>query len=510
LEGEIVGLEAAVVAGHGKKGTKTRRKKLQALKLAEPLRNSPFIYIGQGKQSFVSFDEEITISALRTAVAVGYQNMELLQRYRHLGLGPSQGKYESAAIALTAQATQQPMSDVGLIVSPSPFSPISLGVLAGGNIPLVRSTPMHAWHSQWRAKMITELGWRRPESYDNPVAEALTVRRSVGLMDVTPLGKLELRGAGVPALLAQLYGEHYDSIAIGRASYGVRCNEDGIALDDAVVAHVAAETWYLTIPPGQEQAVYEYVMSELQASGLTQIEVTNLTDSYAAMNLVGPQARLMLQPLTAIDLSETVLPLMSVRLGTVSGVSVKLLRLGFMGELGYELHVPLEQALALWEQLMAAGVAHGIAPIGLEAQRLLRLERGHFIMGRDTVAWRDPFAADVTWAVQLEQPHVGGRPVLVQQQARRLTHKLVGYQMLNANVVPDEVNLIVKPNLSLPTGFEIIGRVTSAAYSPNLNKSIGLCWLPLERSQVGAEFSVRVRGELYTGRVVALPFKGDE
>jgi len=352
--------------------------------------------------------------------------------------------------------------------------------------------------------MMTEAHWRRPECYDNPIAEALVARRSVGLMDVSPLGKLELRGADVPVLLARLYGEHYAKFAVGRAGYGLRCNVAGWVLDDAVIAHIADDTWYLTTSPGREQAVYDSVISEFQASGLAQVAVTHLTDSYAAMNVVGPQARLMLQPLTEIDLSHEAFPLMSARRGTVAGVSVIILRLGVMGELGYELHVPTDHALALWEKLMAVGVAHGIAPIGVAAQRLLRLERGHFILGHDTVEWLDPFVADLTWAVKLEQPDGVGRPSLVRWQSGRLTHKLVGFQMLNANVIPEEANLMVKPNLSLPTGFEIIGQVTSAGYSPNLKQSIGLGWLPIERSQVGAEFSVRVRGELHTGRVVLL------
>jgi sarcosine oxidase subunit alpha len=182
------------------------------------------------------------------------------------------------------------------------------------------------------------------------------------------------------------------------------------------------------------------------------------------------------------------------------------LRIGFTGQLGYELHVPAGYGLYLWETLLEAGQAYGITPFGVEAQRIMRLEKGHFIVGQDTDGLTDPFMADLGWVVKMDKSDFLGKPALVRIQKRGVKQKLAGYQMLDPQVVPEEANQIVQPNPNWPIGLEIVGRVTSARYSPILNQSIGLCWLPVDRSEPDTEFTVRIRGELHTGKVVPLPF----
>jgi sarcosine oxidase subunit alpha len=194
----------------------------------------------------------------------------------------------------------------------------------------------------------------------------------------------------------------------------------------------------------------------------------------------------------------------------VVGVPAIILRIGLTGELGYEIHVPAGYGLYLWETLMAAGKPFGIIPFGVEAQRIMRLEKGHFIVSQDTDGLTDPFMADLEWAVKMDKPTFTGRPSLVRAQRRGITQKLVGYEMLDPNLVPEEANQIVVKNPNWPIGLEIIGRITSARYSPTLKKSIGLCWLPVERSQPGSQFTVRILGELHTGRVIPLPFYDPE
>jgi sarcosine oxidase subunit alpha len=235
-----------------------------------------------------------------------------------------------------------------------------------------------------------------------------------------------------------------------------------------------------------------------------------MTDTYTAMNLTGPNARAALQPLTEIDLSNEVFPYMGARQGTVAGVPVIILRIGFTGELGYEIHAPAGYGLYLWEKLMEAGQPYNITPFGVEAQRIMRLEKGHFIVGQDTDGLTDPLMADLGWAVKMDKADFVGKPSLVRVQRRGVSHKLVGYEMIDPNLVPEEANQIVQPNPNWPIGLEIIGRITSSRYSPTLKKSIGLCWLPVERSAPGSEFTVRIHGELHQGKVVPLPFYDPE
>lgn len=511
LEGQVAGLNAAAEAGFGGGAAAKLSKQVAGLKAAEPVRNSAWVYVPGGKKSFISFDEDVSVKDLKDAVAEGYNSMELLKRYSTLSMGPSQGKYENAnTMALCAEANDLPVGEAGLTTSRPPFSSVPLGTLAGRVMEPVKYTPMHSWHVARGARLMNAGLWKRPDNYGDPTAEVLGTRNGLGLIDVGTLGKLLIRGKDIPALLERLYTNKWSGLAVGRARYGLMINEEGIVADDGVAARLSDDAWYVTVTTGGAEAVYEGIEWNLQSGWNYEVHVSNLTDTYTAMNLTGPHARAALQPLTEIDLSNEAFPYMGVRQGTVAGVPVMLLRIGFTGELGYEIHAPAGHGLYLWETLLAAGQAYNITPFGVEAQRIMRLEKGHFIVSQDTDGLTDPFMAGLDWAVKLDKPNFVGKPSLVRIQQRGVTHKLVGYEMLDPTLVPEEANQIVQPNPQWPIGLEIIGRVTSSRFSPTLKKSIGLCWLPVERSAPGSQFTVRIRGELHQGKVVSLPFYDPE
>jgi sarcosine oxidase subunit alpha len=508
LEGQLAGVAAAAAVGYSSgKAVENLQHQVAALKQEEPVRTSRLIYIPGGKHQFVSFDEDVTVKDVRDAIAEGYASMELLKRYSTVGMGPSQGKYESAAVmALAAEANRQSIAETGITTNRPPFSSIPLGALAGRLMEPVKVTPMHRWHVAQGAKMMVAGLWKRPEHYADPAAEVIATRNQLGLIDVSTLGKIQLRGPDVPNLLEMLYTNRWQKLGVGRARYGIMCNEEGIVSDDGVAARLDEDSWYITATSSGVTATYENLLWNLQSGWNFKVHVYNLTDTYAAMNLTGPRARQVLQPLTDIDLSNEAFPYMAARRGQIAGVPAIVLRIGFTGELGYELHVPAGYGLYLWQTLLEAGAPYGITPFGVEAQRIMRLEKGHFIVGQDTDGLTDPFMADLDWAVKMGKRDFVGKPSLVRVQRRGVSHKLVGYQMVNAAVVPEEANQIVVPNPHRPIGLEIIGRVTSARYSPTLQQSIGLCWLPLQYCEPGSEFTVRIRGELHQGRVVPLPF----
>ena len=347
--------------------------------------------------------------------------------------------------------------------------------------------------------------WKRPEHYGDPAQEVLATRRSVGLIDVSTLGKLQVIGPDVPDLLEMLYINRWRKLAPGRVRYGVMCTDEGVISDDGVAANLGTNRWYVTTTTGGADGVYENIEWNFQGGWAFDVHVANVTDHYAAMNLAGPCAVDTLREVTDIDLSEDALPYMSVREGHVAQVPARVMRIGFTGELGLEIHVPAGYGLHVWGALMDAGRAHGITAFGVEAQRIMRLESGHFIVGQDTDALTDPYMANLERAVRTDKPDFLGKPSLVHIEQRGIRSKLVGYRMLDANVVPPEGSQIVIPNSSRPIGLEIVGRITSARYSPTLDASIGLCWLPADGCAPGAEFTARVRGELLPGRVVSLP-----
>ncbi|MEW5956476.1 MAG: FAD-dependent oxidoreductase [Chloroflexota bacterium] len=511
LEGEIAGKNAAAAAGFGRRAAKKSIQQLADLKAAEAGRTFPLAAVPGGKHLFISFDEDVTVQDLNDAVAEGYRSMELLKRYSTLSMGPSQGKYESAAtLALCAAANGQAIAEIGPTTSRPPFSPVPLGVLAGRLREPVKYTPLHDWHVRCGAKLMNAGLWKRAEHYGDPVAEVKAARNGLGLIDVSTLGKFQLRGPAVPALLERLYTNRWAGLAVGRARYGLMCNEEGVIKDDGVAARLAEDHWYVTATTGGAVALYEEIEWYLQSGWELDVHGVNLTDAYAAMNLTGPRARTALQPLTGIDLSHEAFPYMGVRQGLIAGVPAIVLRIGFTGELGYEIHVPAGYGLYVWETFMEAGRQYGITPVGVEAQRIMRLEKGHFIVGQDTDGLTDPLMAGLSGAVKMDKPDFVGKPSLAAIAQKGVSHKLVGYQMLDPAVTPEEANQIVRPNPAWPLGLEIIGRVTSARFSPTLQQSIGLCWLPVELGQPGCEFTVRIRGELHTGQVVPLPFYDPE
>jgi sarcosine oxidase subunit alpha len=507
LEGQLAGLNAAADAGFGSGASEALKKEVAGLKAAEPVRTTTRLSVPGGKKRFISFDEDVTIKDLKDSVTEGYNSMELLKRYSTLSMGPSQGKYESiATMALCAEANGWTIPETGTTTARPPFSSIPLGTLAGRIMEPVKTTPMHQWHLDHGAKMMNAGLWKRPEHYGDPAAEVLGTRNRLGLIDVSTLGKLHMRGKDVPQLLERLYTNKWSKLAVGRVRYGVMCNEEGIVSDDGVAAHLADEFWYVTATTGGVGAVYELIEWYLQSGWSYDVHLANVTDAYAAMNWTGPKARQVLQPLTDIDLGPEAFPYMGGRQGHVAGVPAIMMRIGFTGELGYEIHVPAGYGLYLWETLLEAGRPHGITPFGVEAQRIMRLEKGHFIVGQDTDGLTDPLMADLEWAVKMDKPDFLGKPSLVRLQKRGVTQKLVGYQMLDAAVLPDEACQIVRPNPDWPIGLEIIGRITSSRFSPILEQSIGLCWLPIAMAEPGTEFTVRFEGELHQGTVAPLPF----
>lgn len=457
-----------------------------------------------GKHDFVCFCEDVTRKEIKQSIDEGYDSMELLKRYSTVSMGPCQGKMcNVAAMQVCAHYNGQSIAQTGTTTSRPPARPVTLGALAGRSMEPVRVTPMHDWHVKRGAKLMNAGVWKRPEHYGDPQAEVRAVRNGVGLIDISTLGKFHLTGSDVPALLERLYINRWQKLGIGRVRYGVMLNQEGVVMDDGVTARLSDNFYYMTATSSGAGQVYEWIESFLQTGWQLDVHVLDATELRAAMNLTGPRARDLLAKVTeGIDLSNTAFPYMNAREGKVAGVPALLLRVGFTGELGYEIHVPSGYALHVWEALMDAGCEYNIVPFGVEAQRVMRLEKGHIIVAQDTDGLTNPLEAGLEGLVKLDKDDFIGKTALVFASQRGIEKRLVGFEMES---LPEEGNQIVRPGGGA-LGLEIIGRITSARYSPTLNKVIGLCWLPDAMTQPGQEFTVRVRGVLQKGRVVALPF----
>ena len=236
-------------------------------------------------------------------------------------------------------------------------------------------------------------------------------------------------------------------------------NEAGTIIDDGVACRFRDDHFYVTATTSGAERVY-LSMLWWNAQWRLEVDISHVNAAYAAVNLAGPKAREVLAKITdGVDLSPEAFPYMGLREGHVGGVPARLIRIGFVGELGYELHVPMSQGEALWDAVMDAGRDHGLKPFGLEAQRVLRLEKGHIIIGQDTDAMTFPHEVDMAWAIAKKKPFfVGGRSI--EQRLRQpMTRKLVGFIIEDlgedaGGPAPDESNVVLR-------GGEVVGFVTS-------------------------------------------------
>ena len=439
-----------------------------------------------GSRSFVCFCEDVSAHDIVRAVEEGFEDVQTLKRYTTVSMGPCQGKMCGKRLTeICAQRTGRSITDIGWTTGRPPFRPVSLAVLAGPSHMPVKLSPLDGVHRALGAVMVDSGPWQRPHSYGNPAAECVAVRERVGIIDVSTLGKLDVRGQDAPALLDRIYTHHFSDLRVGRIRYGLMCSDSGVILDDGTVARLAEDRYFVTTTSGNSDLVEEWFNWWNAGTGRC-AHVFNVTSAYGAVNIAGPRAREMLSKLTAADLSPSGFRYMRSAEAEVAGVPCLLLRIGFVGETGWEVHFPAEYGEYLWDAFMEAGAEFGIAPFGLEAQRVLRLEKGHIIVGQDTDAVSNPLDAGSEWVVRFDKDDFIGRGGLVVAQERGASQKLVGFIMADGVVPQDGVPVVSQGRP--------VGRVTSARLSPTLGKGFGLAWVPPDLAREGVSIEVVAGG----------------
>jgi len=507
IEGEVTGLQAAldlgvadeeaehrIAACRAERETRRRAPEPSCVLIASPQTS---------KKKFVCFCEDLTEKDIHDAVFEGFDHVETLKRYSTLSMGPCQGKMCAyASVHLCARETGKTVAETGTTTSRPPIQPVSLGALAGHVEEPIKRTPMHNRHEALGAEWMDMGQWKRPRHYTSVAEEYRAVRERVGLIDVGTLGKLDIKGKDAIRLLEKVYTNRYANLKPGRVRYGIMCDDSGIIMDDGTVTRLADDHLFITTTSGNVEFVHEWL--EWWAAGTDMdVAVTHMTAGYASVNLAGPKARETLAPLTDIDLSTEACPYMSAPQGLVAGIPALLLRIGFVGELGYEIHVPAEYGPALWDALLAAGQPFGIAPFGVETQRLLRLEKKHIIVGQDTDALSNPLEADLEWIVGFAKPDFVGKTSLMRLKERGLRQRLVGF-VLERNAEVEEGNAVIFEKKS-------VGRVTSFRYSPAMGgKGVGMAWVPAGLAEDGAPLSIHVPEGLATAWVRHAPFYDPE
>jgi sarcosine oxidase subunit alpha len=451
---------------------------------------------GWADKSFVCVCEDVTTKDVSRAVAEGFDSIELSKRYTTVTMGPCQGKLcQLASIRLYARTTGVSEAAVGTTTARPPWTPVELGLLAGRHYEPARRSSMHFRHEEAGARIMWAGPWKRPWAYgERPEDEVRAVHESLGVIDVSTLGKILVEGREADALLERLYPNRFTDLRPGRIRYGVLTTDGGRIMDDGTIARLGDDLYYVTTTSTGADAVTAWFEWWNAVWGY-EAEIVNVTGALAAVNLAGPRAREALAKLTEDELGEDEFRYLDAKRIDVAGVPCLALRIGFVGELGYELHFPSPAGEHLWDTVVAGGAV----PFGLEPQRVLRLEKGHIIVGQDTDSESNLLTSNLQWLPKLEKDDFVGK-LAVEHFAGRDGHReqLVGFTMED-DVVPAEGAQIVIEGRPA-------GRVTSARRSDAVGAVIGLAWLPPERVADGTRFEVRVDRRTLGGRVTSGAF----
>jgi sarcosine oxidase subunit alpha len=472
------------------------------------------IFAHPDKKNFIDFDEDLHLADIVHAHQEGFDSVELLKRYSTVGMGPSQGKISNMnAVRVLAKLNGDSLEKTGTTTSRPVHQPVSIAHLAGRRFHPYRHTSLDAWHRRNGAVMMPVGTWYRPEYYtlgqrsrdDCILDEALNVRRRLGLIDLGTLGKLMVSGPDAVCFLEQIYTCSFAKLKPGSLRYAAAVDETGVLIEEGLVARLAEDRFYLTATTSGSEAFYREMQRWAMIFNMD-VTLVNATGQWSAMNLAGQQSREVLAQLTDIDLSSGTFPFAGIREAVVAGAPAIVMRVGFVGELSYEIHLPASKALGVWEALFGVGEQFGVRPFGVEAQRLLRLEKGHLIATHDTDALTNPFEAHLDWAVAMKKPFFVGKRSLEIIRRKPIERKLVGiaFPAGYAGPLPEECQLVIDGN-------RIIGRVTSISGQTTVGYAIGLAFVLTHMSEPGTKIHIRTcRGQYATAQVVKLPFYDPE
>jgi sarcosine oxidase, subunit alpha len=453
---------------------------------------------GEGK-CFVCICEDVTDKDLKRAIAEGFDSIELAKRYTTVTMGPCQGRLcHLPAIRVYGRENESDAATIGTTTSRPPWAPVTLGLLAGRSHEPAQRTSIHHRHKELGAHMMWTGTWRRPHSYGDVEAEVQSVHGAVGVIDVSTLGKLLVIGPEAGALLERLYPNRFIDMKPGRIRYGVLNTDSGRIMDDGTIARLSEDTYYVTTTSTGAGAVIEWFEWWNAVWGMD-AEIVNVTGALAAVNVAGPRARELMGRLTDLDVSNEALGYLDAREGRVVGVPTLLLRIGFVGELGYELHFASPYGEYLWDAILERGEDLGARPFGLEPQRVLRLEKMHILVGQDTDSESNVLEANMPWIAKLDKDDFVGKAALEHVRSRGNREQLVGFEMEDGRVPPEGGQVVVKER-------HPVGRITSARWSPELRRVIGMAWVPAELAHDGAEFFVTIDGGFDKAHVRMSPF----
>jgi sarcosine oxidase subunit alpha len=458
---------------------------------------------GAARRAFVDLHNDVTAADIALAAREGFVSVEHVKRWTTLGMGTDQGKTGNVTgLALLAATLGRTPGETGTTTFRPPYVPVPFGLVAGPSrgprYAPVRLTPMHDWHAAAGAVFEDVAQWQRPRYYprsgeDMEAAvrrECLAARDAAALLDASTLGKVEVAGPDAARFLDRVYVNRWHDLPVGRCRYGVMCRDDGMVFDDGVGTRLAEDRFFLTTTTGNAAAVLDWLEEWFQTEW-TDLDVfcSSLTDEWANATLVGPKAREILATLVpGLAPDRAAFPFMTMREADVGHIPARIFRVSFSGELSYEINVPAECGLPLWEALIEAGADHGITPYGTEAMHVMRAEKGFFMVGQETDGSVTPIDLGLL-PMLADKPGSAHRDFLGRRSLARsaLTRpdrkQLVGLLTEDPNaVIAEGAQLVAEPG---KPPLPMIGHVTSSYFAARVGHSIALALVENGRARHG-------------------------
>jgi sarcosine oxidase subunit alpha len=451
-------------------------------------------------RGYVCLCEDVRAEDLEQAFEEGFRSSQILKRYTTATMGPCQGAMCGHLLAAFAQKrTGSPIQGARTTPRP-PARTVTLESFAGAAHELVeKRTALHERHLEMGAKLARSGAWFRPYNYGDWKAEYRAVREAVSVMDVSTLGKFLIGGADAAALLDRVYPCRVENLAPGRSRYALMLGEAGYVFDDGLISALEDGRYYINTTSGGASGVEAWLRDWADRWAL-HVHIADQSAALGAIVVAGPRARDLLTALSSDALDAESFPYMAHREIAVAGIDCRALRVGFVGELAYELHHPRSRSVELWDALLDAGKPMGIRPHGLDALELLRLEKGHIYIGQDTMPDSTPAKLGMDWAVASSKPAFLGKRALERMAEYPIERRLVGIAFERGKPAPE-------PGAPLFDGERIAGRLTSCMDSVTEGRAIGLAWSYAEAGTFSTAFEARLSsGARVRGLVVPTPF----
>lgn len=457
----------------------------------------------KGARAFLDFNNDVTTKDINLAVREGYASVELVKRYTTAGMGIDQGKTGNVnIIGYLSECTKTPPGSIGTTTYRPSYSPISFGAMAGANkgnllIPW-RRTEVTQWFID-NGGHLDETGafYRRPlfipREGENARAamerEAVSVRTGVGIYDSSPLGKIDIKGPDAVKFLNRLYTNAWDKLEVGSAKFGYMLYDDGRLMDDGVTCRIAEEHYLMTTGSGVADVVLRHIDYLLNCVWTDlKVYITPVTDNWTVLCVCGPKSREFLQN-AGTDLpifDKKYFPFMASKTGRVAGLDVRVNRVGYTGELSFEIFVRARDGRQLWDKLIEAGKEFDITPVGSDTSMLLRTEKAFIAAGLEGDGYANIYDVGLGWVVNNKKgDFIGKRSTERDLSIGGDRPQVVGLKIENKTFVAPKGCPIVDPNMEGAKKME--GMVTIGFFSPNLNESIALAQLKNGRARMGEQ-----------------------